>query len=162
MLSEPQQVYSCDDTKLAEEASEDNFFLPDLRQVPGLQQDMMRYWELRQDRSQQLPALTPWLRASVAEWLVLKSLSPGLGISSTDLLLSSCVSLSKLLSLRVSSSVSASAFSSDTPVSESEESLTTSSRSTSLSLPSWVVRLLNCVPEVVARADRKMQSSVVK
>jgi hypothetical protein len=29
-------------------------------------------------------------------------------------------------------------------------------------LPSWVVRLLNCVPEVVARADRKMLSSVVK
>ena len=58
--------------------------------------------------------------------------------------------------------VSASAFSSDTPVSESEESLTTSSRSTSLSLTSWVVRLLNCVPCVVARADSKMQSSEVK
>ena len=49
LLSELQQGDACDDTKLAEEASEDNFFLPDLGQVPGLQQDLMRYWELEKE-----------------------------------------------------------------------------------------------------------------
>ena len=46
VLFKAQQGDPCHDTKLTEEASEDNLLLPDLWQVSRLQQNLVSNWEL--------------------------------------------------------------------------------------------------------------------